>query len=220
MGTKNENNTIGDRDAELTDLSVGLLKIDFEKAYVIHQDYKIEQTKLLQFSVKLLAFPLVVISALLAAKIVSNLTTISELFELEFVWISFIISGILNVPVTRALIMTDIVQTEAKHQVNRIRGLYLHILKSLLPEKWEPHWGDFNDQLDAGFKAKSANISSAILTFTNAAYIGFGSYKIISNSNSSFDSTLMFIFLIFSVVLFLFQQQFVVSLINRKFFKS
>jgi len=217
---KIENDTIGDKNTELTELCIDLLKIDFEKAYVVHQDYKDEQTKLLQFSVKLLAFPVVVVSALLTAKIVSDLTTISELFELEVVWISFIISGILNVPVARAHIMTDIVQTESKHQVNRIRGLYLHILKPVLPDNWEPFWGDFNDQLDAEFKAKSANISSIILTLANATYVGFGGFKIVSNSNPNYDFILIIFFIFISTALFLFQQQYFISLINRKIIKS
>lgn len=100
-----------------------MLKTDFEQAFVVHNDYRASERDLFKLSLKILAFPGVIAGALLSAKLISSSGNLAVVLQIPFIWLALIIAGILNTIVVRSYVATDRVQTEAKHQVNRLRML-------------------------------------------------------------------------------------------------
>lgn len=149
-----------------------MLLIDFEQAFVIHNEYKDSERDLYKLSLKILAFPLVIIGAILSAGLISSVPEAIDVLKLPFIWFAFLAAGILNVIVVRAYVVTDRVQTEAKHQVNRLRTLYLHALQDRFPPGWEPVWGATNPYLDTRWKLRAAFLTPLVLGALNAIYVG------------------------------------------------
>ena len=204
-------NTSKETDKAMEDLASNLLRIDFEKSFVVHQDYKAEQTKLLKFSIKLLSFPMLVIASLVAAKFFNGPINLSGILEIEIIWYCLIISGCLNIIVLRSYIVTDMVQTEAKHQVNSIRNLYLTLLQSKLGSRWRPHWGEFNASIHSKFKIKSASLASVFLALINSIYISIGVYLILMNNfNAGLYKAVIFCSVL-AICIYLIQQQWVIT---------
>jgi hypothetical protein len=115
-----------------------MLKTDFEQAFIVHNNYKDSERDLFKLSLKILAFPGVIAGALLSAKLISSSANLSEVLQIPLIWFALMASGILDTIVVRAYVVTDRVQTEAKHQVNRLRTLYLHALADEFPPGWAP----------------------------------------------------------------------------------
>lgn len=105
-----------------------MLKTDFEQAFVIHNEYRASERDLFKLSLKILAFPGIIAGALLSAKLISSAENLSAVLEIPLIWLALMAAGLLNTIVVRSYIAADRVQTEAKHQVNRLRSLYLHAL--------------------------------------------------------------------------------------------
>jgi undecaprenyl pyrophosphate phosphatase UppP len=157
-----------------------MLLIDFEQAFAVHNDYRSSERDLFKLSLKILSFPAVIGGVLLSAGLVSAVVDVDTVIQLPIIYVSLVISGVLNTIVLRALIVTDKVQTEAKHQVNRLRSLYLHALQPSLPPGWTPVWGSTNPYLETKKKAKAAVLNVFILATVNAGYVGFGVERALS----------------------------------------
>lgn len=156
-----------------------MLLIDFEQAFVIHNAYQDSERDLYKLSLRILAFPIVVAGALISAKLISSVSQLGLVGRIPVVWISAIIAGILNTIVLRAYIVTDKVQTEAKHQVNRLRSLYLSAIRPTLPTGWQPVWGATNPYLETRRKLKAANLTAYILGILNAGYVAAGADRLL-----------------------------------------
>lgn len=151
-----------------------MLKIDFEQAFVLHNDYKDSEKDLFKLSLKILAFPILIIGALASAGLMSSVDGLREILDWPPLWLSLVVAGVLNAIVVRAYVVTDRVQTEAKYQVNALRSLYLSAVRDDLPEGWQPVWGSTNPYLATKAKLKAATLTPLILGLANAAYVGYG----------------------------------------------
>ncbi|MCH6159955.1 hypothetical protein [Streptomyces marispadix] len=148
--------------------------VDFEQAFVLHNDYKTAERELYVLSLRILAFPIVIAGALLSAELISSTGNLGSALKLPVIWLALMASGLLNFVVVRAYVVTDRVQTESKHQVNRLRSLYLVSLAEHFPDGWEPVWGSTNAYLDTKIKLKAALLTPFILGTINALYVAVG----------------------------------------------
>jgi hypothetical protein len=151
-----------------------MLITDFQQAFIMHNYYRDSERDLLKLALKILAFPGVVVGALLSAKLFSSPADLSTVLQIPFIWLSLVAAGILNILVVRAYVVTDRVQTEAKHQVNRLRSLYLDALADRFPAGWSPVWGSVNPYLETRLKFKSSALTPVVLGVINAVYISYG----------------------------------------------
>lgn len=168
----NENSNKAD---DMNKLSIRLLEIDFEQTFTVHEDYKRFQIDLLKLSLQVLSIPILVAAALISANIIAS-TEIKSFLSIELIWYSMFISGMLNFIVVRMFITTDKVQTEAKHHINKLRGIYLYFLKDSLPTSWEPEWKNKNKGLDKKFKLKGANLLAITFSFIDSLYVASSIY--------------------------------------------
>lgn len=159
-----------------------LLLTDFEQAFVVHNLYQESERELFKLSLRILAFPFLIAGALVSAGLVASTSDVGEVFELPFIWAALIVAALLNAIVVRSYVVTDRVQTEAKHQVNRLRGLYLDALRHDFPPGWEPVWGKVNAYLDTKVKLKAAVMTPLILGIINAAYFGYGIDRLVAGA--------------------------------------
>jgi hypothetical protein len=157
-----------------------MLKTDFEQAFIIHNDYKDSERDLFKLSLKILAFPGIIAGALLSAKLISSSANLSEVLRIPLIWLALMVSGILDTIVVRAYVVTDRVQTEAKHQVNRLRALYLHALADEFPPGWTPVWGSTNPYLETRVKFKAAAVTPIVLGALNALYLAVGADQLLA----------------------------------------
>ncbi|GAB3811440.1 hypothetical protein [Micromonospora zhanjiangensis] len=157
-----------------------MLLTDFEQAFVLHNDYKDAERDLYKLSLRILAFPVLVAGALVSAKLISSVGQVGTVLRLPIIYVAALVAGVLNTIVLRAYVVTDRVQTEAKHQVNRLRSLYLHALAAEFPEGWEPVWGSTNPYLESRRKLKAAALTSVVIGILNAAYVAVGVDRLIA----------------------------------------
>lgn len=157
-----------------------MLKTDFEQAFVIHNEYRDSERDLFKLSLKILAFPGIIAGALLSAKIISSPENLSEVLQIPLTWLALIAAGVLNTIIVRSYVVTDRVQTEAKHQVNQLRALYLHALADEFPLGWTPVWGSVNPYLDTRVKFKAATLTPVTLGALNALYLAYGVDQILA----------------------------------------
>ncbi|MCX5066423.1 hypothetical protein OOJ91_11100 [Micromonospora lupini] len=157
-----------------------MLLIDFEQAFVLHNDYKDAERDLYKLSLRILALPVLVAGALVSAKLISSVGQVGTVLQLPIIYAAALAAGVLNTVVLRAYVVTDRVQTEAKHQVNRLRSLYLHALASEFPEGWEPVWGSTNPYLESRRKLKAAALTSVVIGLLNAGYVAVGTDRLIT----------------------------------------
>jgi hypothetical protein len=158
-----------------------MLITDFEQTFVVHNEYRDSERDLFKLSLRILAFPGIVGAALLSAKLISSTANLSQVLQIPFIWLSLIAAGILDIIVVRAYVVTDRVQTEAKHQVNRLRSLYLHALADRFPDGWRPVWGSANPYLETRIKFKAAAFTPVVLGAINAVYISYGIDCLLAN---------------------------------------
>lgn len=151
-----------------------MLLIDFEQAFVVHNAYRDSERDLLRLSLRILAFPPVIAGALLSAKLISSPEQVSVVLRLPLIWLALVAAGVLNSVVVRAYVVNDRVQTEAKHQVNRLRSLYLTALADKFPPGWQPVWGSTNPYLETRVKFKAAASTPILLGTANTVYVGYG----------------------------------------------
>jgi hypothetical protein len=205
-----------EKDDRKKDIAIELLKIDYQKSFDVHEDYKKIQINLIQLSIKIISFPIIVMAALMSAKIISGQHMISDILEIEAIWYSCLVSGIINIITLRKFIVTDKVQTEAKHHINKIRGLYLDFLQDTLPDNWQPTWGKNNKYLNRRIKLKGAALTSIILGSINSLYISFALYKmgILKQANifRIEETTLLWII---AFVLWIIQQEIFISNLGK-----
>ena len=158
-----------------------MLITDFQQAFIAHNYYRDSQTDLFKLSLKILAFPGVVVGALLSAKLVSSPAHLAVVLQIPFIWLALIAAGVLNTIVVRSYVVADRVQTEAKHQVNRLRFLYLHALSDRFPSDWSPVWGSVNPYLETRLKFKAAASAPIVLGAINATYVGYGLDRLLAD---------------------------------------
>lgn len=151
-----------------------MLLVEFEQAFMVHNAYRESERDLFKLSLRILALPFILAGALLSAGLISAATQLSTILQLPIIWIALIAAGLINAIVVRSAVVNDRVQTEAKHQVNRLRGLYLHALASQFPTGWKPVWGSTNPYLDTRLKFKAAVFSPIVLGSINALYVAYG----------------------------------------------
>lgn len=194
----------------LKDASVELLKIDFEKAFEVHEDYKKYTIDYWNILTKTTAFPVIIASVFMTAKYFSASPKLVDILDLEIIWYALVISGILNFATLRAYILTDRVHIEAKHQVNCIRSIYLIALKDFLPNNWSPCWGSTNAYMKRKIKLRGSNITSLIFGAINSTYFVYGLYRIILNQNIIDHISPVYIY-VFIAISWVIQQQFILE---------
>jgi len=163
------------------DTATAMLLTDFEQAFILHNDYKDSERDLFKLALRILAFPGLIAGALLSAKLISSPANLSLVLEIPLIWIALIVAGVLNTLVVRAYVVTDRVQTEAKHQVNRLRTLYLHALADRFPPGWTPVWGSTNPYLETRLKFKAAATTPVVLGTLNALYVAYGTDQLLAH---------------------------------------
>lgn len=163
------------------DTARGMLKTDFEQAFIVHNNYKEAERDLFKLSLKILSTPAIIAGALLSAKLISSSADLSAVLQIPLIWLAMIASGVFDTIVVRAYVVNDLVQTEAKHQVNRLRALYLHALADELPRGWTPVWGSTNPYLETRVKFKAATFTPIVLGSINALYVAFGADQLLAN---------------------------------------
>lgn len=189
-----------------------MLKVDFEQAFEIHNQYKDAERDLFKFSLKVLAFPLLVIAALISARIFSSYNATIDLLDWPPLWVVTLLAGCLNIIVVRSYVVTDKVQTESKYQVNALRSLYLTSLAETFPDGWSPVWGSTNPYLATKIKLKAASLTSTMLSLMNAAYIGYSVDRLFLQPWSRVH---VLVALAVGLAIFLLQMEFTWSLIRR-----
>jgi hypothetical protein len=157
-----------------------MLLIDFEQAFVVHNIYRESERDLFKLSLRILALPPIMAGTLLSAGLVSSTTQLAVILQLPIIWLALIAAGLINSIAVRSSVTTDRVQTEAKHQVNRLRALYLHTLADQFPPGWQPVWGSTNAHLDTRLKFKAAVFSPLILGSMNAVYVAYGTDRLLA----------------------------------------
>jgi hypothetical protein len=113
-------------------------------------------------------------------KSISSVGAVGSVLRLPIIYVAALVSGVLNTIVLRTYVVTDRVQTEAKHQVNRLRSLYLHALAFEFPEGWKPMWGSTNPYLESRRKLKAAVLTSVVIGALNAGYVAIGAGRLIT----------------------------------------
>ncbi|PZG16111.1 hypothetical protein C1I95_18305 [Micromonospora craterilacus] len=168
-----------------------MLLTDFEQAFILHNDYKDAERDLYKLSLRILAFPVLVAGALVSAKLISSVGEVGTVLRLPIIYAAAVVAGVLNTIVLRAYVVTDRVQTEAKHQVNRLRSLYLHALAAEFPEGWKPVWGSTNPYLESRRKLKAAALTSVVIGSLNAGYVAVGADRLITYGTDIFWTPLL-----------------------------
>lgn len=156
-----------------------MLRTDFEQAFVVHNAYRSTEHSLYQLSLRIIAFPLLIIGALLSAGLIRSTERMGEIVQSPVIGLALITAAMLNTVVVRAHVSNDRVQTEAKHQVNRLRSLYLTALADRFPDGWKPVWGSTNPYLETNLKFKAAAFTSVLLGAINGLYVGYGTSALI-----------------------------------------
>ena len=151
-----------------------MLQTDFEQAFAVHHAYRESERALYQLSLRIIAFPVVIAGALLSAGLVRSSAQMDAVIRLPVISLALIAAALLNTVVVRAYVSNDRVQTESKHQVNRLRSLYLTALADRFPPGWEPVWGSTNPYLDTKVKFKAAMVTPLLLGAVNGLYLGYG----------------------------------------------
>ncbi|MGC5051549.1 hypothetical protein ACLQ2S_08875 [Micromonospora sp. DT48] len=190
-----------------------MLLIDFEQAFILHNDYKDAERDLYKLSLRILAFPVLVAGALVSAKLISSVGQVGTVLRLPIIYAAVVIAGVLNTIVLRAYVVTDRVQTEAKHQVNRLRSLYLHALAAEFPEGWKPVWGSANPYLESRRKLKAAALTSVVIGSLNAAYVAVGTDRLIKYGTGISWTPLLSA--AFALIYFLLQMEFTWEVLQK-----
>jgi hypothetical protein len=158
-----------------------MLRTDFEQAFVVHNAYRATEQALYQLSLRVIAFPLVIAGALLSAGLIRSTARMDQVVQNPVIALALVAAALLNTVVVRAYVSNDRVQTEAKHQVNRLRSLYLSALADQFPSGWKPVWGSTNPYLDTNVKFKAAALSPVLLGCVNGLYVGYGVSSLIGS---------------------------------------
>ncbi|GIJ07860.1 hypothetical protein ACFFMR_05585 [Micromonospora andamanensis] len=190
-----------------------MLLTDFEQAFILHNDYKDAERDLYKLSLRILAFPVLVAGALVSAKLISSVGQVGTVLRLPIIYAAAVVAGVLNTIVLRAYVVTDRVQTEAKHQVNRLRSLYLHALAAEFPEGWKPVWGSTNPYLESRRKLKAAALTSVVIGSLNAAYVAVGADRLITYGTDISWTPLLSAVL--ALIYFLLQMEFTWEVLRR-----
>lgn len=156
-----------------------MLRTDFEQAFVVHNAYRGTEHSLYQLSLRIIAFPLLIAGALLSAGLIRSTESMSRVVQSPVIGLALVAAALLNTVVVRAYVSNDRVQTEAKHQVNRLRSLYLAALADRFPDGWKPVWGSTNPYLDTNVKFKAAALTPVLLGSINGLYVGYGMSSLI-----------------------------------------
>ena len=151
-----------------------MLCTDFEQAFVVHNAYRESERALFQLALRIFAFPLLIAGALLSAGLVRSSAQMNAVARLPVISLALIAAALLGAVVVRAYVSNDRVQTEAKHQVNRLRALYLAALEERFPPGWTPVWGARNPYLDTRVKFKAAVVTPLLLSAVGGLYLGYG----------------------------------------------
>ncbi|WFE43056.1 hypothetical protein [Verrucosispora sp. WMMD1129] len=73
-----------------------MLLIDFEQAFILHNDYKDAERDLYKLSLRILAFPVLVAGALVSAKLISSVGQVGTVLRLPIIYAAAVIAGVLN----------------------------------------------------------------------------------------------------------------------------
>ncbi|MFG3420583.1 hypothetical protein [Micromonospora sp. NPDC048063] len=190
-----------------------MLLIDFEQAFILHNDYKDAERDLYKLSLRILAFPVLVAGALVSAKLISSVGQVGTVLRLPIIYAAALVAGVLNTIVLRAYVVTDRVQTEAKHQVNRLRSLYLHALDTEFPKGWKPVWGSTNPYLESRRKLKAAALTSVVIGLLNAGYVAVGVDRLVTYGSDISWPVLLSVAI--WLIYFLFQMEFTWDFLRR-----
>lgn len=115
-----------------------MLRTDFKQAFVVHNAYRGTEHSLYQLSLRIIAFPLLIAGALLSAGLIRSTESMGRVVQSPVIGLALVAAALLNTVVVRAYVSSDRVQTEAKHQVNRLRSLYLAALTDRFPTDGSP----------------------------------------------------------------------------------